>query len=87
MPKEINMLIWSERTFKVEYKGFEDGLNDARHQAVDGLAYRIHTAYRNGVDVAQQLMTMFGTAWSEGRRRPMERAGVTPIAVNGRIGK
>ena len=73
------MLIWNETTFKVERKNFEDGLNDARRQAVDGLAYRIHTEYRSGVDIAQQLMTMFNETWSEAGRLSMERTGVTLV--------
>lgn len=52
-------MFWSEMTFKRELKGFEDGLNDARRQAVDPIAYQVNREYRNGVDIAHQLMARF----------------------------
>ena len=67
------MATWSENTFKLELKGFEDGLYDARRRTVDPIAYQINREYRNGVDIAQQLMAMIDTVRNESLNRVMER--------------
>ena len=58
------MFTWREMLLKRDDQGFTDGLNDARRRTVDAIAYQINREYRNGVDIAQQLMTTFDVAWN-----------------------
>ena len=75
------MSTWSEMALKLELKGFEDGLNDARRHTVDSIAYQINREYRNGVDIAQQLMAMLNTVQNEMQMRSMEQLRMTSIPV------
>lgn len=75
------MSTWSETAFKLELKGFEDGLNDARRHTVDAIAYQINQEYRNGVNIAQQLMATLYVAQNEIQMRPMEQLRVTSMPV------
>ena len=45
-------MLWSEASLRLKLNGFEDGLNDT----IDRLTYEILQEYREGVDVAHQLM-------------------------------
>ncbi|MBI1927477.1 hypothetical protein HYR99_24955 [Candidatus Poribacteria bacterium] len=58
----MNMFTWREMLLKRDDQGFKDGLNDARRRTVDPIAYQINREYRNGVDIAQQLMATFDVA-------------------------
>ena len=53
-------------------KTFEDGLYDARRNAVEPLAYQVSRDYRQGVDIARQLTTTLGAALSDALNRTME---------------
>ena len=56
--EEIDML-WGEASLRLKLNGFEDGLN----HTIDRLTYEILQEYREGADVAHQLMEppMWGT--------------------------
>ncbi len=45
-------MLWGEASLRLKLNGFEDGLNDT----IDRLTYEILQEYREGVDVAHQLM-------------------------------
>ena len=45
-------MLWSEASLRLKLNGFEDGLN----HTIDRLTYEILQEYREGVDVAHQLM-------------------------------
>lgn len=45
-------MLWGEASLRLKLNGFEDGLN----HTIDRLTYEILQEYREGVDVAQQLM-------------------------------
>ncbi|MCZ6676954.1 MAG: hypothetical protein O7E52_06865 [Candidatus Poribacteria bacterium] len=71
------MPVWSERRSKVEIKDFEDGLNDARRNTVDHIAYQINQEYQKGVEIAHQLIKTLETTRSEMLSRPIERTSIT----------
>ena len=58
------MFTLREMLLKRDGQGFTDGLNDARRRTVDPIAYQINREYRNGVDIAQQLMATFDAVWN-----------------------
>lgn len=45
-------MFWNEASLRLKLSGFEDGLN----HTIDRLTYEILQEYREGVDVAHQLM-------------------------------
>ncbi len=45
-------MLWNETSLRLKLNGFEDGLNDT----IDRLTYEILQEYREGVDIAHQLM-------------------------------
>ena len=45
-------MLWSEASLRLKLNGFEDGLN----HTIDRLTYEILQEYREGVDMAHQLM-------------------------------
>ena len=45
-------MLWGEASLRLKLNGFEDGLN----HTIDRLTYEILQEYREGVDVAHQLM-------------------------------
>ena len=45
-------MLWSEASLRLKLNGFEDGLNNT----IDRLTYEILQEYREGVDIAHQLM-------------------------------
>jgi hypothetical protein len=45
-------MLWSEASLRLKLNGFEDGLN----HTIDRLTYEILREYREGVDMAHQLM-------------------------------
>ncbi|MBI1925064.1 hypothetical protein HYR99_12550 [Candidatus Poribacteria bacterium] len=73
------MFTWREMLLKRDDQGFTDGLNDARRHTVDPIAYQINREYRNGVDIAQQLMATFDAAWNEKLNIPIA-GGTVPFS-------
>ncbi len=71
------MSIWSETRFQCKTQGFEDGLNDARRNTVNPIAYQIYVEYRKGVDIARQLTAVLEAAQREIQKRPVNRTDLT----------